>query len=97
MTVMRRPAAVVRAATSISASTATRSTDAPRADDSNPACTSVSHSAAAATYDAGLDRSPTTGSTPGRAGASGDVFEWRTSAVTRCPARTNASSTAEPT
>ena len=35
MTVTRRPAAVTRAATSISASTATRSTEAPRADDSN--------------------------------------------------------------
>ena len=49
MTVTRRPAAVTRAATSISASTATRSTEAPRADDSNAACTSVSHAAAAVT------------------------------------------------
>src|SRR5436190_11940230 len=97
MTAIRRPAAVTRAATSVSASTATRSTDTPRADDSNAVCTRASHGAAAAIYDPGLERSPTTTSTPGGRDASEAVLECRTSVVTRWPARTKASRTADPT
>ena len=75
MTAIRRPAAVTRAATSVSASTATRSTDTPRADDSNAVCTRASHGAAAAIYDPGLERSPTTTSTPGGRDASDAVHD----------------------
>src|SRR5438093_4238356 len=81
---------------SINVSIAWRSTCGRRADESSAVCTMPSHASAADVYEAGFERSPITGWTP-RCDTRSALSGSRTSAVTWCPARSTASSTAPPT